>query len=90
MGAVLARGLLSLDKVDEAIEAANQACRSDDKIFLPRLVLAVAQNTAGNSDAARAALDDARRIRPHLAIADIAHFASSDEIASLRQAGLLQ
>ncbi len=88
-GAVLARGLLSLGKIDEAIAAATHACRNDDKIFLPRLVLAVAQNTAENRDAARAALEDARRIRPHLAVADIAHFASPDEMISLRRAGLL-
>lgn len=81
--------MLSLGEVDEAIEAANHACRCDDKIFLPRLVLAVTLNTAGNQDGARAALDDARRIRPHLAVADIARFASPDEIASLRRAGLL-
>lgn len=88
-GALLARGLLSLGKVNEAIDAASQACRCDDKIFLPRLVLAVAQNTAGNLDAARDALDDACRIRPQLAIADIARFASLEEIESLRRAGLL-
>ncbi len=88
-GALLARGLLSLGKVSEAIEAASQACRCDDKIFLPRLVLAVAQNTAKNVDAARIALNDARRIRPQLAIADIARFASPEEIESLQQANLL-
>ncbi len=88
-GALLARGLLSFGKVDEAIEAANQACRCDDKIFLPRLVLAVALNTVQDQDGARAALDDARRIRPHLAVADIARFAKPNEVANLRLAGLL-
>jgi TolB-like protein len=88
-GALLARGLLSFGKVDEAIDAANHACRCDDKIFLPRLVLAVALNTVENQDGARAALDDARRIRPNLTHTDIARFASPDEIAHLRQAGLL-
>lgn len=88
-GTMLARALLSFGKVKEAIEAAEHACRCDDKIFLPRLVLAVAQNTAGNPDGARAALDDARRIRPRLADEDIACFASPDEIDNLRQAGLL-
>lgn len=88
-GAMLARNLLSLGKVDEAIEVADHACRCDDKIFLPRLVLAVAQNTADNSVAARAALDDARRIRPRLTEDDIARFASPGEIDNLRQAGLL-
>lgn len=86
-GAMLARGLLSLGKVGEAIEAADHACRCDDKIFLPRLILAMAQLMAGNADAARAALDDARRIRPHLSANDIANLASPEEIAHLEQAG---
>lgn len=88
-GAMLARSLLTMGKVDEAIETADHACRCDDKIFLPRLVLAVAQNTANNPDAARAALKDARRIRPQLSIDDIGRFASPDEIAHLEQANLL-
>lgn len=88
-GALLARGLLSFGHVSEAIEAASHACRCDDKIFLPRLVLAVALNTTGDRDGARTALDDARRIRPHLAVADIARFASPDEMAGLGRAGLL-
>ncbi len=88
-GALLARDLLTMGKVDEAIEAADHACRCDDKIFLPRIVLAAAQITAKNPDAARAAIDDARRIRPQLAVTDIARFASPDEIADLEQAGLL-
>ncbi|MEN8170120.1 MAG: winged helix-turn-helix domain-containing protein [Pseudomonadota bacterium] len=88
-GTMLARGLLSLGSVDEAIEAADYACRCDDKIFLPRLVLAVAHNTAEKPDGARAALDDARRIRPQLTIDDIAHFATPNEIANLKRTGLL-
>ena len=88
-GTMLARGLLSLGNVSEAIEVADYACRCDDKIFLPRLVLAVAQNTAENPDGARAALDDARRIRPKLALEDIARFAVPEEIENLKSAGLL-
>lgn len=88
-GTILARGLLRFGHVDEAIETAKHACRCDDKIFMPRLVLAVALNTADNPDAARAALDDARRLRPNLSEADIERFASRREIAKLRQAGLL-
>ncbi|MDH5353535.1 MAG: winged helix-turn-helix domain-containing protein [Gammaproteobacteria bacterium] len=88
-GALLARGLLSMGKVDEAIETAEHACRSDDKIFLPRVILALAQITAGNSEAARLALEDARRIRPRLSMNDISRFAAPQEIASLEQVGLL-
>ena len=88
-GTMLARALLTMGQVDAAINAAEHACRVDDKIFLPRLVLAVAQNTAGNNDAARAALNDARRIRPQLSIKDIGRFANEDEISRLGQSGLL-
>jgi len=86
-GAMLARGLLGLGRLEEAIEAADYACRCDHTIFLPRLVLAMAHFMAGNANAARAALNDARRVRPHLSIADITNLASTDEVARLKQAG---
>jgi len=86
-GAMLARGLLVLGRVSEAIEAADYACRCDNKIFLPRLVLAMAHFMAGDANAARIALNDARRLRPQLSIADIANLASAEEIAKLKQAG---
>ncbi len=88
-GALLARGLLNFGRVNEAIDAATAACRCDDKIFLPRLVLAVAHSASGNLAGARAALDDARRIRSRLTTGDIARFARPDEIAGLRNSGLL-
>jgi len=88
-GALLARALLSMGRVDQAIEVADHACRCDDKIFLPRLVLAVALNAADDAEGARAALEDARRIRPNLSLGDISRFANPAEIESLRRAGLL-
>jgi len=88
-GALLARGMLNFGRVDEAIATAAAACRCDDKIFLPRVVLAVAQVTAGNKEEAALALSDARRIRPGLSIDDISRFASVGEIDLLRQAGVL-
>jgi len=88
-GALLARGLLNFDRVAEAIEVACNACRCDDKIFLPRVVLAIAHWLAGDLEEARAALDDARRIRPRLGLDDISRFARPEEIAGLGKAGLL-
>lgn len=88
-GSMLARGLLSLGNVSEAIEVASYACQCDDKIYLPRIVLAVAQNTAKNTNAARAALDDAKRIRPKLVLEDISRFAVAEEIESLKRTGLI-
>jgi len=86
-GAMLAWGLLGLGRVKEAIEAAERACTYDDRIFLPRLVLAMAHFIAGNVDAARVALNDARRLRPQLSIQDIANLASAEEIARLKETG---
>lgn len=88
-GALLARGLLRLDRTAEAIEAAREACRCDDKIYLPRIVLAVACIEAGALDAAAAAIFDARRIRPQLAPADCAWMATVNGLEKLSEAGLL-
>ena len=88
-GAILARGLLNFGRVEEAIDTAATACRCDDKIFLPRVVLAIAQMSAGQSKLAQSALDDARRIRPDLSSDDISRFASPQEINLLSASGLL-
>jgi len=88
-GALLARGLLNFDRVTEAIVVADNACRCDDKIFLPRVVLAIACWVSGDLKGARTALDDARRIRPQLGIDDIRRFARTEEIDGLKHAGLL-
>lgn len=85
--ALLARAMLNLGRLDEAIETATHACRCDDKIFLPRVVLAVAYISAGDPAAAGKALADARRIRPILSTEDIACFASPEELSLLEQLG---
>ena len=88
-GALLARGLLNLGRVDEAIDTATIACRCDDKIFLPRVVLALAHISAGDQDLARKALSDAKRIRPGLSLDDISRFAAPPEIDLLKAACLI-
>jgi len=88
-GALLARGLLRLDRTAEAIEAARAACRYDDKIFLPRIVLAIACAESGALGDAAAALSDARRIRPRLARTDFAWMATAANLETLRSARLL-
>jgi hypothetical protein len=85
----LARGLLGFGRVAEAIEIAETACRSDDKIFLPRVVLTIAYSVLGAIDGATEALDDPRRIRPRLSMDDIGRFALPEEIAGLVHASLL-
>lgn len=88
-GALLARGMLNFGQIDDAIKTASDACRCDDRIFLPRIVLAIAFIHEGNVPRAAEALSDARRIRPSLAQREIACFASRAEMALLREGGLL-
>lgn len=88
-GALLARGLLSNDRVDEAIEVAENACAFDDKIFLPRVVLSIALAQAEKPEAALLAMEDARRIRPNLSMDDIRRFVRPEEIQKMTEYGLL-
>ncbi|MEQ5814120.1 winged helix-turn-helix domain-containing protein [Marinobacter sp. NFXS11] len=88
-GALLARGMLNFGQIDDAIRTASDACRCDDRIFLPRVVLAIAHIHEGNIPRAVDALSDARRIRPSLGQRDIARFASRAEMALLQKCGLL-
>ncbi|MDH5548178.1 MAG: winged helix-turn-helix domain-containing protein [Gammaproteobacteria bacterium] len=88
-GALLARALLNFGRVDEAIEVASNACAFDDKIFLPRIVLGVALAQADKPEAAQLAIEDAKRIRPHLSMEDIQRFVRPEEIQQLTKCGLL-
>jgi adenylate cyclase len=88
-GALLARGLLRLDRTAEAIDAARAACRCDDKIFLPRIVLAIACAESGALEDAAAAMSDARRIRPRLAHGDFTWMATPENLDTLKSVGLL-
>jgi TolB-like protein len=88
-GGLFAALLLGNGRTTEAIEVAEFACRCDDKIYLPRVVLAVARLEAGDEEGARAAIDDARRVRPQLSVADFARFAPPEQLAWMEQAGLL-
>ena len=88
-GALLARGLLSYGRLEEAIEVAENACAFDDKIFLPRIVLCVALAQADKPKAAQLAIEDARRIRPHLSIDDIQRFVRPEEIQKMSEYGLI-
>jgi adenylate cyclase len=88
-GALLARGLLRLDRTGEAIDAARAACRYDDKILLPRIVLAIACAESGAIDDAATAMSDARRLRPGLARRDLVWMATPGNLETLRSARLL-
>ncbi|CAE6936495.1 winged helix-turn-helix domain-containing protein [Vibrio sp. B1FLJ16] len=88
-GALLARGLLSYGRLEEAIEVAQNACAFDDKIFLPRIVLGIALAQADQPVEAAKAIEDARRIRPQLCMDDISRFVKPEEMAKMQQYELL-
>ncbi|MEM1156584.1 MAG: hypothetical protein AAGI44_20795, partial [Pseudomonadota bacterium] len=88
-GTLLSRGLLICGKVEEAREVAKDACDYDDKVYTPRILLAIANWHSGNISAAKAAIEDAKRIRPHLSAHDFEQFASPDELAGMIEAGLV-
>jgi adenylate cyclase len=88
-GAVLARGLLTFARLDEAIDAARTACRHADRIFLPWVVLAIACAKAGQQEEAAAAMAEAKRIRPQLRLNEVRWAASPQEIEMLQNAQLL-
>jgi len=87
-GALLALGLLSYGHVAESIEAAHNACLYDDKIFLPRAVLAMACCSGGDKQASIDAWQDARRIRPQLCLDDISWMANQQLRRQMQAYGL--
>jgi len=63
---LLASGLMRTKHLDEAIETARAACRSDANFYPARIVLTAALLRAGQASEAGKALRDARRIRPQM------------------------
>jgi len=72
--AALSSGLIRLNRLDEALDAAQGACRSDAKFYPARIVLAMVLTKLGRSDEAVVALAEARRIRPQLTQAEVRLF----------------
>lgn len=67
----LAGGLVHLEKPDEALAAAQGACRADSKFYPAQIVLAMVLAKLGRKTEVVKALAEARRIRPRLAMAEI-------------------
>ncbi|MCB1943095.1 MAG: hypothetical protein KDI53_13800, partial [Candidatus Accumulibacter sp.] len=80
----LASGLVRLDRLDEALDAAHGACRSDAKFYPARIVLAMVLAKLGKASEAAEALAEARRIRPRLSRAEMRRFVGGalDDLAS--------
>ncbi len=65
-GGILALALGFVGRLDQAVEQARIACRRDDKLHNPRVVLTALLVNADRLDEAASALAEARRIRPQL------------------------
>ena len=63
---IYALALGFVGRIDDGIEEARNACRTNDKLHNSRVVLAALLVTADRHDEARSALAEARRIRPNL------------------------
>jgi len=70
-GSIYAVALGFVGRLDEAIEQARAACRRDDKLHNPRVVLTALLVSADRNDEAVAALAEARRIRPQLSLREV-------------------
>ncbi|WP_291995521.1 BTAD domain-containing putative transcriptional regulator [Candidatus Accumulibacter sp. ACC003] len=73
----LASGLVRLNRLDEALDAAQGACRSDAKFYPARIVLAMVLAKLERDGEARKALADATRLRPQLTLAEMRRFVGS-------------
>jgi adenylate cyclase len=73
-GMLLAQALLAANRTEEALAEAKTASRRDGRLYSARVAAALALVRLGRLDEARAALAEAQRIRPSLALAEIAKF----------------
>ena len=67
-GGIYALALGFVGRLDEAVEQARVACRRDDKLHNPRVVLAALLVDGDRLEEAASALAQARRIRPQLSL----------------------
>jgi len=65
-GTALALAHLARGNPDEALEAAENACKEDDRLYLPRLALAAVQLARGDQPMAVVAVRECVRTKPDL------------------------
>jgi DNA-binding winged helix-turn-helix (wHTH) protein/Tfp pilus assembly protein PilF len=65
-GAALALAWLALGELDNALEAAKNACKEDDRLYLPRLALAAVHLVRKDQVNAAAAVRECLRTKPDL------------------------
>jgi adenylate cyclase len=73
-GMVLAAGLARADRLQEALDESLNSCRRDGRLYGARVIAAFILLRLGREREARAAMTEARRIRPALSIEEIQHF----------------
>lgn len=88
-GATLAYTLFRLGDLTAAREEALRACRRDDKLYMARVVLATILAQEGQMVEARAAIDDALRVRPDLRARDVGSLVGRRGVQILLRCGLL-
>jgi tetratricopeptide (TPR) repeat protein len=70
-GPLLSLCLMVADDLEGADDEALLACQRDDRLYLPRVVLSGIRLRSRNRQGARAALDEARRIKPDLSAREV-------------------
>lgn len=70
-GGLYAAGLAQLGRLEEAREAAREACRGDPRSHLPRVILTLILALLDQPEEALAALREARKVRPQLDMSEI-------------------
>jgi hypothetical protein len=73
-GMVLAVALARADRLQEALAEASNSCRRDGRLYGARIAAAYILLRLGREPKARAALAEARRIRPALSPDEIQRF----------------
>jgi TolB-like protein/DNA-binding SARP family transcriptional activator/Flp pilus assembly protein TadD len=73
-GTVLADALAKSGRLDDALKEARSMCRRDRLLYTPRIVLASVLTRLGRLDEARAAVLEARRIRPTISLDEVKRF----------------
>lgn len=71
-GAALALAHLALGEVGDALEAAEDACKEDDRLYLPRLALAAVHLARKDQVNAAAAVEECMRTKPDLSREEVA------------------
>jgi adenylate cyclase len=87
-GTVYSTGLMLLGRYEEALEQARLACKRDDKLYLPRIPLALVLTKMQRPEEARTAIAEARRLRPEVSLAEIETVFGEELVDGLRATGV--